>query len=403
MNRQRANLALKWSEQELLNRPTPDFTPINGPLVSSYDGQIIAVGEKTHTLKHGDERLPGCGGVLVIDRSLATTQILIPPKPQAMSFSGNSVKISRDGRLIFISAFGMTSQGVPGAGEVHIYKDLTLVETLSEPSETGSYGNTLAASATGDALLVGANNYQLHEVDKAGVVFAYERTAGGWKHTQTLSSPYEGVRFFGRQIAISGSGCVAFISGAYGDRSALPNWVGVFIKTDKGWSHVGDIFSPDKFAPSFGTSIATDYTGRTVVIGTPNQPSSRPRHPSGYASVYTLQNDVWIGTPLISLPSVMYQRFGCQVQISDDASLIAVAAMKIESAYTPKLANGRWSLYSRSDIDQGYDPVIIDTHHDVMSRFGGLTPSGQEFFTGYGTDSRQYDPLLTQIRVFKPV
>ena len=183
-----------------------------------------------------------------------------------------------------------------------------------------SFGSSLAMSADGSTVVVGAPDNLPHGYD-SGAAYVFIRPAGGWGSgapevaTLTASDGAPNQRF-GQAVAVSADGQTIVIgpAGAY-----------VFTRPSGGWTDATEAvklaIADDPYG-SFGTSVAVTGDGAAVFVGAPHA-----------AYVFTRPGPAWSSTAPAALltPSggareAYEDNFGSAVSASDDGGTVVVGA-----------------------------------------------------------------------------
>ncbi len=257
---------------------------------------------------------------------------------------GTAVAVSRDGRTIAVGD-SLTRTDRKYGGAVYVFThpgeewpdlgedaaavllppddndwppvpdDRDWVETMS------SFGRSIAVSADGSAIVVGAPDNLPHGYD-SGAAYVFTRPAGGWGAgapevaTLTASDGRPNQRF-GQAAAISADGqtiAIAGIPGAYVFARPTGGWrdsIETLKLTGAGAAHGG-----------YGTGIALSGDGGAVFFGAPHA-----------VYVFTRPGPLWeAAAPPASLtPSggayeAYEDNFGSAMAVSDDGSMVVVGA-----------------------------------------------------------------------------
>ncbi len=191
---------------------------------------------------------------------------------------------------------------------------------------------------------------------------------------------------FGNCIALDGDWLVVGDTG--GTRDATPNFlegsVDLFKRTDAGWVHHQEIFSPEAgHGDGFGRRVALDAANGQLLVGVPNwlfsgNSATDPHFFSGRAYLFELHGGQWTHSltlrPLvpnspdnlgIDAGTFRHQHFGYSVDIEGDRMAVgaphaatispSVAPVVVAGlAYTYKRVAGEWTL------DQIIEPPQIE-------------------------------------------
>lgn len=177
-----------------------------------------------------------------------------------------------------------------------------------DAGEQDFFGHSVAATA--DVLVVGApDDDDLGE--NTGSAYVYTRTREGWVFAQKLhgdsSQPYT---VFGWEVATEGKWLFV---GAAGENDSA-GAVHVFRRSGHVWTKATTLVATDERTPRFfGKSIAV--CGKRALIGAPG---------TGTAFVFTLDDDTWTQSQVLSVPSVYpgNHHFGEAVELSEDWAIV---------------------------------------------------------------------------------
>jgi hypothetical protein len=222
---------------------------------------------------------------------------------------GGWIALSADGNTLAVGAINESggAKGVNGnqaakpaikdSGAVYVYAKNKGAWTqqayikASNPKEEALFGNSVALSNDGSALIVGAylenskasgvnGNQTDTSLDSSGAAYVFTRTGTTWSQKAYLkaSNPSEGDQF-GFAVAISGDGNTAAVgaiqeaskatgvNGDQTDRSAPGNGaIYVFVRSGNTWSQQA-YTKADLKNGEFGSTVALSDDGNTMVGG----------------------------------------------------------------------------------------------------------------------------------------
>lgn len=154
-----------------LSSPSVIFADPNGTN-EDWFGSTVTLLSAGSTALIGADRLNSSSGAAYVFSSVnnswstALTQIFSDPDMKAGDFFGGSVALSGDGTIALIGASGANVNGAALSGKAYIYKEtgglwaMSPVATLVDPNAGSgiydAFGTSVAMSATGDTVLVGA-------------------------------------------------------------------------------------------------------------------------------------------------------------------------------------------------------------------------------------------------------
>ncbi|WP_437331896.1 thrombospondin type 3 repeat-containing protein [Sorangium sp. So ce394] len=133
--------------------------------------------------------------------------------------------------------------------------------------------------------------------------------------------------------AVTISGDTALVGSRAGDGSSLNSGsVHVFVRTGSTWSEEAELLPSDGAAgDQFGTSVA--ISGNTALIGAPLD--DNPGSESGSAYVFVRTGTTWSEqAKLLASDSVLGERFGTSVAISDNTALIGAMFDDDQGSYS---------------------------------------------------------------------
>jgi IPT/TIG domain/FG-GAP repeat len=193
----------------------------------------------------------------------------------------------RFGRSVALSADGNTAVvGAPvandGRGAVWVFTRTasgwstqgTSLSPGAEEKNRGHFGRSVALSADGNTVLVGAPLAK----GEHGAVWVFSRNGGTWTQTEAIGIGSEevGSGHFGRAVALSANGDVALVGAPSANGQLGQAWLLSRSGSGSGWSVEQQLpaGAEESGAGRFGTSVALSGDGQTAMIGAPNDSSS---------------------------------------------------------------------------------------------------------------------------------
>jgi hypothetical protein len=311
-----------WAQEAYIKASNTQPAQSFGTALSlSADGSALAVGavgeSSAATGIDGDQTPSGMGnasGAVYVFRRAAggwmQEAYVKASNANRQDYFGASVALSGDGSVLAAGATGEDSSatgvdgdalsaGAPESGAVYVFRRASGVwreEAYVKASNTGAgdrFGSSLAVSAAGDVLAVGAPEEASSSVgvgadggnDAAtgsGAVYVFRRVADAWQAEAYVKASNTGPGdAFGRALALSGDGSTIVV-GAPLEDSAATGINGDATNggaSDSGAAYVFAIRSGDwgqeaYVKPSntesedwFGTAVATSGDGNTVAVG----------------------------------------------------------------------------------------------------------------------------------------
>jgi hypothetical protein len=328
----------------------------------SSDGRVLAVGApKEDSSSRGpngnqsNNDANDSGAVYVYERTGSLwkqTAYLKSSNASADDLFGKSLALSGDGMTLAVSApreasetrgidGNQASRGAPGAGAVFVFvrsdsnwRQQAYVKASN--SDAGDwFGEAVALSATGDAMIVGApressksqgvNSQQSdNTAPSAGAAYMFSRTGSTWSQAAYLKAKNaEAGDLFGSAVAISANGEFVIVGapGESGDHRgvfavsptdnnlAQGSGAAYAFSNAGGWSQLLYIkASNTSTGDAFGTAVSV--AGNGVGIGAPYEDSatgldeaSGAALDSGAAYIFARRSSAWSQTAYVKAPS----------------------------------------------------------------------------------------------------
>ncbi|HKE95772.1 MAG TPA: Calx-beta domain-containing protein, partial [Povalibacter sp.] len=272
-----------------------------------------------------------------------------------------------------------------------------------QSTEYDSFGTAVALSADGNTLAVGTPQGDDTGLARTGIVHIYARSGASWTLAATLHAANGEVGdFFGSTLALSADGNTLVVGAPYEDSNgADPANNGaqnagaayVFARSGGNWSQSGYLKSPaaaeyDSFG-SYALAISSD--GATIAVGNPYKSTYVPSpgtniYSHGAVYIYTKSGTSWSpGSPLLAPTPTQYANFGQAVALSNGGETLAIGAPgEIENAID---GAGAVYLYDRSGNTWSY-----------VNRFAAPVP---QFYASFGS-TLATNPAATLLAVGAP-
>jgi len=341
-----SNVNGTWSEIAILT--TTDGTSYYATSVSiSGDGSTIAVGSREGSL---------VGAAVYIyekpTNGWVTTSAYTAKLTGAMSSEsgGASVGLSEDGSIL---ATGATSYKPPNtaqsfSGAVYVYERSgsnwsststhTALLTGSDVVKSDTLGDVVVISRDGTVIVAGAPLDDSNDPRPGGAVYIYEKPVNGSWTTATethkiMASDKARYDRFGESVCISEDktfiavGAPQDDDGASGSGSAY-----IFEKSVSGWSQQAKINASDSSTNgNFGWSIATNYNGNTLFVGSTGATGAGSGFYYGAVYVYKKPSGGWTntnghGVRIQPSETVASDQFGYSVAASYSGTRIVAGA-----------------------------------------------------------------------------
>ena len=261
---------------------------------------------------------------------------------------------------------GFTGSGAAGiAQQAYIKASNTGTgDNFGRSSALSSDGNTLAVGAPGEAsngVGVGGNPQADNSTPGAGAVYVFVRSGTSWTQQAYLKASNPDVSdAFGSSIALSSDGNTLVagapsedsngtgINGAGQVDNSDPNAGAVYVFTRSGTTWTQQAYvkaSNTNFNDGFGSSVALNGDGNTLVVGAINEASSgtgltgtqtdNSTPGAGAVYVFTRSGVVWTQQAYVKASNTAVgDAFGFAVALSSDGNTLAVGASNEDSAAT---------------------------------------------------------------------
>ena len=314
-------------------------------VATSADGKTIIVGARSDETSG----TTGYGLVYVFDRegnNFNEVGILTGSyASQSSDRFGHSVATSADGKTIIVGAVGDETSGTTGYGLVYVFDregnnfNEVGILTGSYASSNDNFGHSVATSADGKTIIVGAYGDGTSGSNDGGLVYVYDREGNNFNEVGILTGTYvsQSIDNFGESVATSADG-KTIIVGA-GRDEINPSGIGtygllyVYDREGNNFNQVGILtgsYASDS-GDGFGKSFAISADGKTIAVAATQDETSGT---GNYGLVYVFNregnnfNEVGILTGTYSSESL--DLFGHSVATSADGKTIIVGAYKDE-------------------------------------------------------------------------
>ena len=301
---------------------------------------------------------------------------------------GRAVALSADGNTLAIGARSEDSSasGIDGnqsdnsatnAGAVYVFTHSGSTWTQQayiKASNTGAndnFGQTLALSADGNTLVVGAfledssasgvdGDQSNNGASDSGAVYVFTRTGSTWSQeayvkASTVGSDdqfgyYLALSSDGNTLAVGAIGEDSSVTGVDGDQSnngaSGSGAVYVFTRVGSTWSQQAYIKASNTgIGDRFGSSLALSPDGNTLAVGASGEGSSttgidgdqsnNSAYNAGAVYVFTRIGSAWSQQAYIKASNAgAYDQFGYSVALNSDGNTLAVGAFLEESSAT---------------------------------------------------------------------
>lgn len=345
----------------------------------SADGSTMALGaygEASNGSGPANTSMPDAGAVYIYVRN-ATGWVqqayLKAPVPQPGDYFGKALALSADGSTLAIGADGEDSShtgtfsvmpahntGNTESGAAYVYTrsgSSWSQQAFIKAANAGTFdlfGFSVALSGDGSTLAVGA---YLEGSTDSGAAYVFTRSGSTWTQQALIrASNADANDWFGFKVALSFNGDTLAVTG-YAEASATQadpadnsvtgaGAVYVFARSGATWSQQAYLKSTLPEAEDrFGNAIAISSDGNTLAISAQGDDSNRTgtfavtpadnnlATNSGAVYVFTRAGAAWSQQAFLKSSNARTpHRFGHQLSLSGDGSLLAVGAYREDSA-----------------------------------------------------------------------
>ena len=346
---------------------------------------------------------------------------------------GASVAVSADGSTLAVGAIleassatgiggNQADNAAPFSGAVYVFTRSGATWSqqaylkASNPAMEDAFGHSVALSADGSTLAVGAQgedsaatgingDQTSNAASLSGAVYVFTRSGTTWSQQGYLkASNTDATDQFGLSVALSASGATlavgAFkedgaatgIDGNQVDRSA-PDAGAVYVFTRSGttWSQQAYVKASNTgVGDQFGLSVALSADGSTLAVGAPGESSaatgsngdqtSNSADQAGAVYVFTRSDTTWSQQAYLKASNTdAADAFGFSVALSADGSTLAVGAYGeaseatgIDGTQTSNATEqaGAIYLFTRSDTTWSQEAYVKASNTGIHDRFG---------------------------------
>jgi hypothetical protein len=358
---------LIWTEQAKLLAPEASNDQFGWSVAISADGNTVAIGSTTEDTSPNSNN----GAVYIYTRSAGTwtqqTKLLASDRASNESF-GYSVAFSADGLTLLVGAEpeNTSPSTINGAAYVFIYDSGEWFEQqkllASDFSSTDRFGCDVSLSSDGNTALIGANAEDTSPNSNNGAAYVFTRSAGTWTQQQKLlASDSASNDNFGISVSLSADGLTAIV-GAESESTSPDLYNGaayVYTLVEGVWTEQQKLLASDRAGSDrFGYAVSISADGNTALIGAYAEDTS-PNSSNGAAYIFTRTEGVWSQQQkLLAFDREDGDRFGLSVAMSDDGSTFFVSSYYGDDTFTDQ---GTVYLYRTEQIPSA--PSITGASH----------------------------------------
>jgi glutamate synthase domain-containing protein 3 len=281
--------------------------------------------------------------------------------------------------IVSYASHSETSNSTLSIAGISTYNQVGILTGSLAGDALDRFGNSVATSADGKTIIVGAAFDEIGDTTDTGVVYVYDRVGSSFNQVGILTGSLAGSASdsFGWSVATSADG-KTIIVGAYtdeqtgsGDDSGV---VYVFDRQGNSFNQVGILTGSlaGSVDDSFGYSVATSADGKTIVVGAYGDEQTGSGDSSGVTYVFDRVGNSFnqVGILTGSLAGSANDLFGNSVATSADGKTIIVGAYGDEQTGSGD-SSGVTYVFDR--VGNSFNQVGILTGSlagDALDRFG---------------------------------
>lgn len=283
-----------WMQGQMLRAADGDRTTnenFGQSVAISADGMTIAIGSEFED--EGAVSNRGAVWIFVPSGGMWTLQTkLLASDKVAGDHFGRSVALSADGNTLLVGAPDQDEPGTNNNGAAYVFNraagGTTWTETkrlfASDIAADEAFGHAVALSADGTTALIGANAEDDGGLTDNGAAYVFTLNAGMWmQQAKLLASNKAAANNFGTSVALSGNGNIALIGAEGQSEGALAkNGAGyIFLRAGTAWTELAILRAADAASSDLlGSSAALSSDGELALLG------SRGKAPSSRGAGY---------------------------------------------------------------------------------------------------------------------
>jgi MBG domain (YGX type)/Bacterial Ig-like domain (group 3)/FG-GAP repeat len=354
---------------------------------------------------------------------------------------GYSVALSADGSVALVGDSAHTVNGNAYAGVVYVFgRDgasytQTGVLTAADVAVGAGFGVSVALSADGTTLLVGAESHTSNGNSQADAAYVFNKSGFTFTQAARFTAPAGGADFFGSSVALGADGATALVGAEFRtvDGKGATGAAYVFDRSGSSYSQTAELTASEgEAADYFGYSVALTADGSTALVGAPfhavngspdagaayvfaNLPAtatslslSAGTNPSHYGDSLTFA--ATIGPSSGPTASVMFWNGipGSSGSVDLGSATVSAGQASVTTNRLPAGSRRIYAVYdgdsnfapSQGEIDQMVNPVPLSVSADSkMAIYGGAVPTltfeASGFVNGDTTSSLSAQPTCS--------
>lgn len=323
-----------WVEAKIMAEDGAAGDQFGFSVAISDDGSTIVIGAM-----HGEGKVANSGSAYVYRwNGSAWVEAKIMAQDGVLNDQfGYSVAVSAGGNIVVVGADADDDNG-SASGSVYVYRwNGTSWEEVKIIADDGALGDlfgwSVAISSDGATLVVGAkyDTILLNEYQGSAYVYRWNGSLWWFEKKITASDGFEDDQF-GYSVAISADGNTLVI-GASGDDDKGSDSGAAYVYHWNGslWEETKITASDGAIQDWFGTSISMSGDGTTLVIGALGDDDNGSNASSAY--VYRWDGSSWVEEKIIAGDGLSDDWFGIGVAVSSDSGTVVVGASQDDVMY----------------------------------------------------------------------
>ena len=262
------------------------------------------------------------------------TAKLVASDASVSDYFGNSVAMSADGNMVIVGAYGDDHSGGATAGSAYILirSGPTWIHqaklVASDAASDDYFGHSVAMSADGNMIIVGGPYDDHAGGAAAGAAYIFTYTGSAWvQQAKLMASDAADNDQFGMSVAMSSDGNTVIVGARYDDHAGGEDAGSAYIFTRSGftWTQQAKLVASGANANEcFGQSVAISSDGNTVIVGASGLIVSGGMT-AGAAYIFTRSGSAWTQqAKLVAHVTNLYEGFGGSVAMSSDGNTAIV-------------------------------------------------------------------------------
>jgi hypothetical protein len=255
---------------------TASMDQFGASVALSADGAILAVGANGRSIAQGGVYIFDWSGTAWVQRG----SVVEAPDKALLDAFGASVALSADGAILAVGASAWEGASGTNRGGVYIFDwsgtawvQRGSVIEAADAANNAAFGASVALSADGAILAVGANEWPGGSESPRGGVYVYDRFGAAWTQRgnviEAADAPARG--YFGTSVALSADGAILAVgaTGWEGPTGIGGGGISIFDWSGAAWAQRGSVLAAADAASNdtFGKGAALSADGAILAVG----------------------------------------------------------------------------------------------------------------------------------------